>query len=263
MASCSPLRLGLVLTLWLVGCTNAEQAPKARSPAAIAQISPLPGLKLRPLTDRTFERTEARRARGEYLAEGILACAACHSERDWTQPGGPVAPGRAYAGVVWKHEGKTWLVAPNITPEPYTGAGRWSDDMLARAIREGIGHDGRLLHPQMWYRSYRQMSDEDLASVVVYLRSLPPVRNTLPQTVLSEEQSSGSSASRGRSRRRSPRLRRTRRSSVVVTWQGLPTAAAATRSGTASGCPVPTPAATKWGALVAWCSAPTSPPTPR
>src|SRR5688572_7206001 len=188
MASCSPLRLGLVLTLWLVGCTNGEQTPQAKSPAAIPQIAPVPGLKLRPLTDRTFERTEARRARGEYLAEGILACASCHSERDWKQPGGPVVPGRAYAGVVWKHEGKTWLVAPNITPEPDTGAGRWSDDMLARAIREGVGHDGRLLHPQMWYRSFRQLSDEDLASVVVYLRSLPAVRNTLPQTVLSEDQ---------------------------------------------------------------------------
>ena len=39
----------------------------------------------------------------------------------------------------------------------------------------------------MWYRSFRQLSDEDLASVVVYLRSLP-ARNTLPQTVLSEDQ---------------------------------------------------------------------------
>lgn len=188
MASCSLLRLGLVLALWLVGCTNGEQTPQAKSPAAIPQIAPIPGLKLRPLTNRAFERTEGRRARGEYLAEGILACAACHSERDWKQPGGPVVPGRAYAGVVWKHEGKTWLVAPNITPEPDTGAGRWSDDMLARAIREGVGHDGRLLHPQMWYRSFRQLSDEDLASVVVYLRSLPAVRNTLPQTVLSEDQ---------------------------------------------------------------------------
>jgi mono/diheme cytochrome c family protein len=96
--------------------------------------------------------------------------------------------GKAYAGVVWRDDGGSRLVAANITPDPETGAGRWSDDMLARAIREGIGHDGRLLHPQMWYRSFRELSDEDLAAVIVYLRSLPPVRNPLPKTVLSDEQ---------------------------------------------------------------------------
>ena len=74
------------------------------------------------------------------------------------------------------------VVAPNITPEPTTGAGSWSDDQLARAIREGIGHDGRTLFPLMPYEHFRNMSDEDVASVVVYLRSLPPVQNLLPKT---------------------------------------------------------------------------------
>lgn len=74
------------------------------------------------------------------------------------------------------------IVAPNLTPDPETGAGRWTDDQLARAIREGIGHDGRALLPMMPYQNYRSMSDEDLASVIVYLRSLPPVRNALPST---------------------------------------------------------------------------------
>ena len=60
--------------------------------------------------------------------------------------------------------------------------GNWSDDALARAIREGIGHDGRTLFPTMPYPHYRQMSDEDLASIVVYLRSVPSVRNQLPVT---------------------------------------------------------------------------------
>lgn len=56
--------------------------------------------------------------------------------------------------------------------------------MLARAIREGISHDGRVLDPQMFSVSYRFLSDEDLASVIVYLRSLKPIRNPLPQTKL-------------------------------------------------------------------------------
>jgi mono/diheme cytochrome c family protein len=73
---------------------------------------------------------------------------------------------------------------PNLTPDPDTGAGKWTDDMLSRAIREGIGHDGRALYPLMPYRLFRLLSDEDVASVVVYLRSLPPARNPLPKTQL-------------------------------------------------------------------------------
>jgi hypothetical protein len=74
------------------------------------------------------------------------------------------------------------VVAPNLTPDAETGSGTWSDDALARAIREGIGHDGRALFPMMPYENYRHMPDEDVASVIVYLRSLPPVRNVLPKT---------------------------------------------------------------------------------
>ena len=74
------------------------------------------------------------------------------------------------------------IVAPNLTPDPETGAGTWTDDQLARAIREGIGHDGRPLFPTMPYQDFRKMSDEDLASIVVYLRSLPPVRRSLPKS---------------------------------------------------------------------------------
>jgi mono/diheme cytochrome c family protein len=76
------------------------------------------------------------------------------------------------------------VYAPNITPDPETGAGSWSDDQLARAIREGVGHDGRALFPFMPYPDFRAMSDEDLASIIVYLRSLPPVRKQLPATDL-------------------------------------------------------------------------------
>jgi hypothetical protein len=74
------------------------------------------------------------------------------------------------------------VVAPNLTPDMETGSGSWSDDALARAIREGIGHDGRALFPMMPYENYRHMPDDDVASVVVFLRSLPSVRNPLPNT---------------------------------------------------------------------------------
>ena len=140
--------------------------------------------RARPLTDRTFERTEARVERGRYLTEHLLQCFVCHSERDWDLPGAPPKAGRKGAGYVMSEREGRRIVAPNITPDPETGAGRWTDDMLARAIREGIGHDGRPLYWGMWYRSFSGLADEDLAAVVVYLRTLPAVHNALPPTVL-------------------------------------------------------------------------------
>ena len=140
----------------------------------------------RPLRSVVFERTTARRERGRYLAEGVLQCFNCHSDRDTSRPGAPPLAGRKGAGHIWYDEPKARLVSPNITPDPETGAGKWTDDMLARAIREGVGHDGRPLHPQMWYDGFSYLSDEDVESVVVYLRSIPPVRNRLPPTRLAK-----------------------------------------------------------------------------
>jgi hypothetical protein len=104
----------------------------------------------------------------------------CHAEIDWQSPGFPAKAGTEGGGRSWAEEGLPWMTAPNITPDRDTGAGTWTDDMLARAIREGIGHDGRALFPLMPYHQYKYMSDEDLASVVVYIRSLKPLTRRLP-----------------------------------------------------------------------------------
>jgi hypothetical protein len=96
-------------------------------------------------------------------------------------------PGREFAGRIVEDEKGQFLAAPNLTADVETGAGAWSDDMLARAIREGVGHDGRGLGGPMWWWAFRALSDEDLASIVVYLRTLPPVRNPLPPRRLSVE----------------------------------------------------------------------------
>ena len=145
---------------------------------------PIIGAKARTLTDRSFEATPARLERGRYLVEGVLGCFDCHSERDPNVPGAPYMPDKKGAGVIFFDGGDFpgRLVAANITPDRETGAGNWSDDALARAIREGIGHDGRALFPLMPYGNYRQLSDEDLAAVIAYVRSVPPVRNALPET---------------------------------------------------------------------------------
>ena len=109
----------------------------------------------------------------------------CHSPHDWTRHDAPILPGRKGSGQVMSALMKDLpgrIVAPNLTPDPETGSGTWSDDALARSIREGIGHDGRALFPMMPYQHFRAYPDEDVASIVVYLRSLEPVRNSLPKT---------------------------------------------------------------------------------
>lgn len=144
---------------------------------------PFIGPRTRPLTSRTFERTPQRLERGRYIATALSGCLYCHSSHTWTAPGHPIIAGTEGAGEVMPFTDLPGrIVAPNLTPDPETGAGNWSDDQLARAIREGVGHDGRTLFPMMPYTHYRAMSDEDLASVIVYLRSLPAVRHELPKT---------------------------------------------------------------------------------
>lgn len=146
---------------------------------------PFIGPKARPLANRTFTATPQRLARGKYIAEDVAGCMVCHSPHDWTKHDAPIPEGMEGAGENFPVAGLPGqITAPNLTPDRQTGAGSWSDDQLARAIREGIGHDGRALFPIMPYEHYRSMSDEDLASVIVFLRSLTPVHNALPPTKL-------------------------------------------------------------------------------
>jgi mono/diheme cytochrome c family protein len=143
------------------------------------------GPNARALIIRNFPRTPERLEHGRYLVEAVAGCMDCHSPHDWTRHDAPATPGMNGAGQVMSSSVQGLpgrIVASNLTPDPETGAGNWSDDAMARAIREGIGHDGRALFPMMPYQHFRNLSDEDVASIVVYLRSLAPVRNPLPET---------------------------------------------------------------------------------
>ena len=144
-----------------------------------------PGDRARQTSER--ERAEARLARGRYLLEGLSDCFGCHSEIDWKAPGAPALPGRKGVGAVVPDESIPFqVVAPNITPDAETGLGKWTDQEIGRALRNGIGHDGRVLFPLMPYMLYRDMSDEDLAATIAYLRSLAAVRNATPKMLLPE-----------------------------------------------------------------------------
>lgn len=136
---------------------------------------PFMGPRARPLTNRHFEATSARLERGRYLISAATPCILCHSEMKVENGAWTVAS--AFAGRSWAPDGVPFLTAPNLTPDRETGAGTWSDDALARAIREGIGHDGRTLFPVMPYSRFRVMTDEDVASIVVYLRTLQPIKH--------------------------------------------------------------------------------------
>jgi mono/diheme cytochrome c family protein len=138
------------------------------------------GPDARPVTDRKFEATEASLARGKYLVEGPAACFHCHSEHDMSKPDGPIIEAKKGAGWSLPIPDLNNIAARNITPDRETGIGDWTDDEIARAIQEGVRKDGTALFPIMPYQSFAKLDEEDLASIVVYLRTIPAVKNVVP-----------------------------------------------------------------------------------
>jgi mono/diheme cytochrome c family protein len=138
-------------------------------------------------SDIRVQATPERLARGKYIFENLAACGDCHSQRDMTRFGGPiVVEGQGRGNVLsdWLKGLPGTVVAPNITPDPETGIGKWTDGEKIRAIREGVDKDGRALFPMMPYQGFREMSDDDVQALVAYLDALPPLRNPLPATAL-------------------------------------------------------------------------------
>jgi mono/diheme cytochrome c family protein len=116
--------------------------------------------------------------RGRYLGEIVAFCGACHDGRG---PGGQPMAGMALAGGRVFEERGFRAVAPNITPDRETGIGSWTDAQIAAAIRDGHRPDGSLIGPPMPVESYRGISDNDLAALVAWLRSVPPVRHAVTE----------------------------------------------------------------------------------
>jgi len=137
----------------------------------------------RPATAEKFEATPARLARGEYLVQHVTDCLGCHSDHVNDRFGFPVKPGTEGQGgfVFDKNLGFPGVVAAqNITPDRETGLGAWSDGEIVRAVREGVDRNGDALFPMMPYVHYANLADEDAKAIVVYLRTLKPVRNRVP-----------------------------------------------------------------------------------
>jgi len=160
------LVLGLVAVAGVAGAWLYVRKPASASPTAIR-----------------VEATPARLARGEYLFH-LADCDGCHSERDFSRFGGPLAPAGRLAGNVFPREMGLpgTAVAANISPDVETGIGGWTDGEKIRAIREGVDREGRALFPMMPYGGFSHMSDQDVYSLVAYLNSLPAVKKRQPVT---------------------------------------------------------------------------------
>ena len=116
---------------------------------------------------------------GEYLYKYTLICWMCHGSQGSHSPEEPQAGG-SEIDATEIGPGFGFIYVSNITPDPETGIGAWSDGELVRALREGLDREGRLLFPAMEAELWRGLSDEDALALVAYLRSLPPVRNEVP-----------------------------------------------------------------------------------
>ena len=112
-------------------------------------------------------------ARGAYLARAGN-CMGCHTALG----GAPYAGGRGVPTPFGT------LYAPNLTPDPATGLGRWTAAEFWRALHNGRARDGRLLYPAFPYPNYTRVTRTDSDALYAYLRSLPPtVRTNTPNTL--------------------------------------------------------------------------------
>jgi mono/diheme cytochrome c family protein len=109
-------------------------------------------------------------ARGEYLARAA-DCAACH-----TAPGGKPFAG----GLAFKLPMIGTLYSTNLTPDPETGIGAWSDDEFVRALHDSIGKDGEHLYPAFPYPSYSLVTRDDALAIKAYLFSIKPIKYRHP-----------------------------------------------------------------------------------
>jgi mono/diheme cytochrome c family protein len=124
-------------------------------------------------------------ARGEYLFQYSLNCWSCHGSQGSNSPSEPQAGGFEFDLTnVGLPGGFGYVYASNITSDPETGIGTWSDSELVRALREGLDPEGYLIFPIMEAEWWSGLSDEDALALVAYMRSLPPVRNEVPDNRL-------------------------------------------------------------------------------
>ncbi len=103
--------------------------------------------------------------RGAYLAD-VAHCTACHTN-DESRPFAGNYPIQSPFGTMY---------GANITPDPETGIGTWSEKDFEGALRRGVGKGGRYLYPAMPYIEFTKISDADIHALYAYFRTVKPVK---------------------------------------------------------------------------------------
>ncbi len=178
-----------LVCVFLAGCateTATEQAPDSMQDyeeVAASRVldapDPVPG-SFAP--DNLFQVQ-----RGEYLVE-LLGCGSCHTDGalegvpDFDKALAGSSIGIAFSNPMGDHRPGI-VFPPNLTPDPETGLGAWTDKQIADAVRMGAGrHTSRRIVIMPW-QGYAKMTEEDVVSIVAYLRSIEPVEYAVPDEV--------------------------------------------------------------------------------
>jgi mono/diheme cytochrome c family protein len=123
----------------------------------------------------SVEITAERIDRGRYLANHVCACMDCHTKRDFSMYAAPPKWDELGSGGEVFDEKMNfpgYFTSKNLTPH---GLDDWTDGEILRAITTGVNKDGKVLFPVMPWPKYAQMAEEDLFSIIAYLRSLDPI----------------------------------------------------------------------------------------
>jgi len=151
------------------------QPPVANAVPKSVYRMPLPPSYGPPVKQVVAPPAKDQRRYGEYLVQ-IAHCMECHTPRD--EKGQLVMSRLGAGGESFKGP---WgvSVSRNLTPDP-SGLKDWTDAQIAKTIRTGMRPDGQALKPPMGFGFYSQISDTDMAAIIVYLRSLKPQRPQKP-----------------------------------------------------------------------------------
>src|SRR5882724_3688610 len=117
--------------------------------------------------------------RGSYLVNTIMTCANCHSPKG--PP--PAVAGKDYSGGLRFNEPPFDVTAPNITPDKETGIGNWTDEEIKTLLLTGKNRHGIQAAEVMPTAFYPILTPQDLNAIVAYLRSLPPIKNKVPDPI--------------------------------------------------------------------------------
>lgn len=128
----------------------------------------------------TAVQAQAPVERGKYLVNTIMTCQNCHTPKG--ERGAPIYERDLSSGLSWD-EPPFKVTASNITQDKETGIGAWTDEQIKTALRKGERPNGVHLAAIMPYDFYEILTDRDLNAIVAYLRTVKPVKQTVPDPV--------------------------------------------------------------------------------